>query len=694
MDLTGGAVIVCAWLLDGEQHHEACLRSLVASTAPDVRILVCSAAAAFEGVDEERFEVVRPAGIDDALAGFAAADLVLIRAPCVVGPDWLQGLRDAAYSDSTVATASALPMSELFSSAGEPGSAELVARSLQASSDFESAARAVHSKSLRLRPRLEHMLPPCMFVRRAAIELVGQLELGRDSGVTGVPGGGLADFARRCSSQGLCHVIADDVLVLDRGSSSSSSRRPPSGPRARSLGVARRALFGLSVLVDARIDADPMPGTALQVLELVAALARSGQARVAALVHPDPRDRARAVLEGLAGVRVIPASADPSAGQTPVADIAHRPFQISTPADLAVLARWADRLVVTHQDLISYRNPSYFEGADAFEGYRALTRRALAAADTVVFYTSHGRADALADELVEPDRASVVHMGVDHTIMRSGAAPVRPSGAERLPEQAPVMLCLGTDFRHKNRPFALRILGALQRRHRWPGWLVLAGPKVRHGSSAPEERELLDAQPELASALLDVGEVDEAEKVWLLERCDLVIYPTVYEGFGLIPFEAADHDRPCLWARGTSLGELLPDEAAGIVPWDAAVSADRALELMSDQQARARNIEAVKQAAAGLRWDATAQRLLEIYQSTCDEPPTTAAALERSGGLMQGGFSEDAVRLVGPDGALPRDLERPLLALATHPKVGAPLLGAIRAGYRASHRLRLSRRKR
>jgi hypothetical protein len=55
---------------------------------------------------------------------------------------------------------------------------------------------------------------------------------------------------------------------------------------------------------------------------------------------------------------------------------------------------------------------------------------------------------------------------------------------------------------------------------------------------------------------------------------------------------------------------------------------------------------------------------------------------------MSGAITEDALRLVGPAGALPRDLERPLLAVATHPRLGAPLFGALKLGYRALYRLR------
>ena len=55
---------------------------------------------------------------------------------------------------------------------------------------------------------------------------------------------------------------------------------------------------------------------------------------------------------------------------------------------------------------------------------------------------------------------------------------------------------------------------------------------------------------------------------------------------------------------------------------------------------------------------------------------------------MGGALSEDAMRLMGPGGALPIDVERPLLALATHPRIGVPMFSAIKLGYRATYRLR------
>ena len=42
---------------------------------------------------------------------------------------------------------------------------------------------------------------------------------------------------------------------------------------------------------------------------------------------------------------------------------------------------------------------------------------------------------------------------------------------------------LGTDFLHKNRVFAMRLLASLREHHGWSGRLVLAGTHIPHGSS-------------------------------------------------------------------------------------------------------------------------------------------------------------------------------------------------------------------
>ncbi|MBV9804900.1 MAG: glycosyltransferase [Solirubrobacterales bacterium] len=619
-----------------------------------------------------------------AIAAAAPADVVLMQPDCVVAAGWLDGLAAAARAQATTACAVA------------------IAERVEPLESLAPRAVAVGEAALRIRPRLPAAAGPCVYVRRSAIELIAET-------VADVSGRVSPGFSRRCVDSGLCHVLADEVLVATprppppglggepvggvarrsplRGRAPEAKPVAPEGePVARALGVVRRAREGLSVAIDARSAAGPPDGTRVHVLELIAALARTGEATVTAIVPADADPGVRSLLAQLPQVKL----ATPENGRIDGvrADVVHRPHQISSPADLTALAGIADRLVVTHQDLISYHNLGYFPSWQAWQGYRALTRRSLAAADHVLFFSAHARDDALAQALVEAARSAVVPLGADHTLAHRDGPMSAPAGTESLPGEAEVILCLGTDFRHKNRLFALRVVDELRRRHAWPGRLVMAGPRVRFGSSAQDERRLLRARPELAPAVLDLPAVSEDERRWLLRRAALIIYPTVHEGFGLIPFEAAAHERPCLWAPGTALSEFLPDAAAGIVPWDSAACAERALALMRDPAQRSATVEAVRAAAAGMTWEATGRRLIEVYRAVCERPPSPAAARERDGGLMGGQISEDAIRLVGPDGALPRELERPLLALATHPRAARPVLGTIRAGYRLFSRRR------
>ncbi len=672
-----GDAVVC--IAGSDAHLLDTARSVVAHTARQVPLVFCAGpGASGSSAELERLlvGVEQPvwfaAGIEIAIQAAAPADVVLVRSDVLVAGGWLDGLREAAYVDAPVATATALTNQRADVSVG----------GLPEGLGFDQAAAAVNAGALHNHPRLPAAGRHCVYIRRSALELVGAYE-----------GVGVPDFSQRCLRTGLAHVLADNVLVgSDR--EAGIAKEPSVGltdPVARSLAAARRTLHGLSLVIDARVLGGPMNGTKVHVLELIAAIVRTEGAHVTALVREnldaDTRELVRSTGAVLAAVGSQRAASPPLR-----ADVVHRPYQLSDPAEFAYLTRLADRLVVTQLDLIGYHNPSYFGSPPEWEEYRRLIRTALGGADRVVFLSAHARDDALSEGLVESGRASVVHHGVDHAVIGVGPEiPVAPSGLERLPQDAEVILCLGTDYRHKNRVFALRLLDQLRRRHDWRGWLVMAGPPVRFGSSVPDEDALLARRPGLAGALVRLDAVSEAEKAWLLGRASVVAYPSVHEGFGLVPFEAAGLGVPCAWAPGTALSEVIPDSAAAIVPWDAAASADRVLELMRDEHAAARNLQVVREAAAALRWEQAAAQLLDVYRSACDGPQAPAGGLGRTEGPPSSGLSEDAIRLVGPAGALPRDLERPLLALATHPKIAMPVFRAIRAGYRASYRWRRGR---
>ncbi len=723
-----GETIVCIPVYGAHELFVRCLATVLEHTPAAVSILVCDDASPDErtqehvaalddsgGTEHELFYVRRdrnvgfPANVNGAFAAAAPADVVILNSDCEVADGWIDGLRAAAYSDSRVATVTSLTNHGSIVSVPGPGPG-----ALPDGWRLDAAAAAVRAGSLRIRPWLPTAIGHCVYVRRSALELVGDFDLAFTPGY-----GEEVDFSQRCLQAGLSHVLADDVLVLHHGSGSFARNGQPdpvkqrheqliavrypyyhktiwalerdrTGPLARALGAARRSLEGLSVLIDSRTLTGPMTGTQVQVLEVIKALAATEHIRLTALVPDSLSDYGARALAPLSGVRQRTVSGS-GAGRPDHFDIVHRPFQVHHEADVKLLVGLGDRLIITHQDLIGYHNPAYYRDYEAWREYRRFTRLALTIADHVVFLSNHARAEALAEDLVEPQRASVMHCGVDHRVTNVDEPPRPPSGAERLPADAEAILCLGTDFHHKNRLFALRLAEELRVRHGWDGFLLFAGPHVHHGSSTHREAELIAGSPALSGRVFDFKAVSEAEKLWLFGRARLMLYPTVHEGFGLIPFEAAERDLPCLWAHGTSLSEILPESGAGIVPWDLEQSAAQALALLRDDGARERNLSTIRGAAAGLTWSKAASNLVAIYEAVCAAPPSDGSVLERRDAQISGGLSEDAMRLLGPGGALPAELERPLLALATHRQFSGPMFGAIKLGYRVSYRLRRRR---
>jgi glycosyltransferase involved in cell wall biosynthesis len=328
--------------------------------------------------------------------------------------------------------------------------------------------------------------------------------------------------------------------------------------------------------------------------------------------------------------------------------------------------------------------------------------------ERVVFFSNVTAEEAIKEELVERDRTDVVYIGTDHTLEELAAVEESPITGTKLGE-SPFLLCLGQDFAHKNRGFALRVLAALRERHDWRGGLVFAGPHVPFGSSASEEAAFLARHPELADVVIDVAAVDEGKKRWLLHNAELMLYPSVHEGFGLVPFEAAEAGLVCAFAAQTAMAELLPSSLALIEQWDPDVTADRIAPYLASEKRRSEHVAAVRATAAPLTWRRTARALIDVYSAAACSRPSDARKLveefvgerrdlemrreelETARGELEHFremFDQTTEELVGSDGVIPPDLRRPLLAIGKRPALRAPTFGMLRGLYRTGYRIR------
>jgi glycosyltransferase involved in cell wall biosynthesis len=615
------------------------------------------------------------AALNQASREAGRADLAIVADACLLPGGWLQATGRAAADEAVGGATAGL------THAGEPA---LLADPV--------------------RPVLLAPQPHCAYIRRSALELVGPFDESLEH-----PVAVLEEFAARAVSRGLGWVLADDVsavridgglepcpdaqraLVLARHPWLEPARREQDelevGSLRRALVAARVAARGpsapLSVTVDARALGPGAAGTQTYVGGLAVALARSGHLTVRAVVRDGTPGAAFDELRA-AGIEVLVESR--ASDEIARTDIAHRPQQAFVPEDLSLLRRLGERVVITHLDLISYRNPTYHESPDEWRRYRRLTRVALAASDHVVFLSDHARRDAISEDLIERAYTSVSGVGVE---LDADSTAHRPAG---VPEGRELLVVIGADYSHKNRPFALELMGELRRRG-WDGALVLAGAHVAHGGSAAVEAELLRAQPELAGTVVDIGLVSEPEKRWLLASAAAVVCPSTYEGFGLAPLEAAAAGTPCLYAPVTSLREVAGAAGATLVPWDAAASAEAALPLLSAGEARERHLASLREALGRYRWDAVVAELEAVYREAISSPyrssvPRAWEELEREQLIVRLGEAYEDLRdrtehgrplIDERGGMLTHEQQRGLMRIAARRWLRGPVLGSIGA---------------
>ena len=145
------------------------------------------------------------------------ADVVLLNADTEVGPNWLQGLRRAAWSADDIATATAVS-----DNAGAFSVPELEqANALPETWSFDDAARALWQHAGLAHPELPTGNGFCMYIRRSVLDTVGLL----DEAAFPQGYGEENDFCQRAAQQGLRHLIAGNVLVRHARSASFGDER-------------------------------------------------------------------------------------------------------------------------------------------------------------------------------------------------------------------------------------------------------------------------------------------------------------------------------------------------------------------------------------------------------------------------------------------------------------------------------------
>jgi glycosyltransferase involved in cell wall biosynthesis/GT2 family glycosyltransferase len=225
----GEGVDVVVPVFGAADHLERCLTSLARNTSfpPHNLILVVDGpqGAEVEAVVSRHYEAEndwslllrnsrRMGYVASANRGLAESsrDVVLLNSDTEVTNGWLEKLQSAAYSSSGIATVTPLSNTATICSVPE----FLEDNILPAGTTVDEMGEIVASVSERHRPRLPTGVGFCLYIRRAALDAVGDF----DESAFGLGYGEENEFCIRTSKAGYEHVADDATFVYHAGQKS------------------------------------------------------------------------------------------------------------------------------------------------------------------------------------------------------------------------------------------------------------------------------------------------------------------------------------------------------------------------------------------------------------------------------------------------------------------------------------------
>ena len=258
--------------------------------------------------------------------------------------------------------------------------------------------------------------------------------------------------------------------------------------------------------------------------------------------------------------------------------------------------------VVVH-DLSFRAHPEYFPRSVAWY-MRWLTGWAIQKAHRILTVSEFSRQELCRFYAVDPAKVVVVPNGVGAEFQP--ASPAMAATDEAILSQyglkRPYILALGNIHPRKNLARLLAAYGCLRQSRESAPALVWAGIP-RWDSS-----ELL-AQARAAGVLLP-GFVAQADLPALYRQATMLVYPSLYEGFGLPPLEAMACGTPVVTSKTTSLPEVVGEAALTVDPTSVEEIAAAMARLLDDASLRRHLHQAGLARAAEFTWSRTAESLL------------------------------------------------------------------------------------
>jgi glycosyltransferase involved in cell wall biosynthesis len=262
-------------------------------------------------------------------------------------------------------------------------------------------------------------------------------------------------------------------------------------------------------------------------------------------------------------------------------------------------------LVVTVYDLTPIRFPEYHIPSNSFD--RATLRRRLDRAVRIMVPSACTRDDLESLARIGRDRVRVIPLGVREKFRRTSEAP--PGLPVGLGLRGEYILTVGSLEPRKNLDRLVRAFKLLKDRHHVPHQLVVVGPKGWLEGGLRETIQSLG----LSSEVCFPGFVSDEVLNAFYCNAAVLVYPSLYEGFGLPAVEAMAAGCPVALSRAGSLPEVGGNAAVYFDPSGIEDIAQSTLKILESADLRSQLVNCGLVRSRLFDWGLTARATRDVY---------------------------------------------------------------------------------
>lgn len=270
--------------------------------------------------------------------------------------------------------------------------------------------------------------------------------------------------------------------------------------------------------------------------------------------------------------------------------------------------------VVTVYDMTTVIHPELFPWQDVLY-WRYLEPRTLQAARKIIAISRN-----TADDIIRLYGVPEAQIRVIYPAYSTHFRPAAPPEMARVRAQyalpADFVLHFGRIDRKKNLTMLVHAFDRFRRLSGYGGRLVLVGEE--YAKSRDDELYATIAALNLTDHVQFTGPVPDADAPAIFSLATVTVFPSLHEGFGIVPLEALASGSPVITSRAGAVREAV-GEAAFMLPSNDVESLANALILLNSQpQLRAEMRARGLAHAAGFSWEKAAAQTLALYREVVD----------------------------------------------------------------------------